>query len=368
MKTSTNLIAYLSLFFLFMPSDADAQQVYEKGYVITMNQDTVRGLIKEQLSTYSFDILLKKSPTAEEEVLYTPDDVQQVFFIEGQERYESHTKGVELEQHKIKVFFKHLVAGPVNLYSYVDELQQESFYIQKEELGMQELVVKTKDKYDIHLKKRFRITNEVFRGMLKLALKDCPKVYPNIEKVELFEKSLIDCVLKYYVCTGEAHWFRNLKLKKRKKVIFEFGVLGGVNFKPTILDSSFDKSRSTYPGSEFGIINRIYSTKSNYRYSFDFGISFQQRTESIDLNAKNPKTNQIFVPIRFTQYFSSNNFRPFISVGVELRGDDDSATFPFTAGVGCDVKIGKNTRLALLVNSRITEFRQANFGLVLFFL
>ncbi len=86
MKTSLLLTVSLSLFLLLIiTTNAAAQIEYQKGYVVTMNQDTIRGVIMEKLNKNSFDILLKESASAKKEVLYTPDDIQEIFFVEGQE-------------------------------------------------------------------------------------------------------------------------------------------------------------------------------------------------------------------------------------------------------------------------------------------
>ncbi len=215
--------------------------------------------------------------------------------------------------------------------------------------------------------KSYSESYNVFHGMLKLALKDCPKIYPEIEKTELFEKKLIACILKFYECTGETYWTRNANLKKRKKTIFEFGTWGGVNFKP--VSSNFKSPTSTpLPGMAFGVINRVFLPKNGYRYSFDFGVSFYQRSLRYSLNAEVIKTTQVYAPIRFTQHFSSRKFHSFASIGVELgKPRDNIDTFPFTAGGGCELKLGKKFKIALIGNFRILKISQADIGLVLFF-
>ncbi len=349
---------------LFATTNSAAQIKYQEGYVVTMNQDTVHGVIKEKLNHHGFDILLKKSASAKEAVLYTPDDIQQVFFIEGQERYRSKSR--EVKNKNIQVFFKHLIAGPIDFYTYVDEREKEHFFVETEELGLRELLVSTTTIIDEETGKAYFKTIKRFLGILKLALKDCPNIYSNIEEVKFFEKSFINCILAYYNCTGEAHWTRTINFEKRKKIVLEYGVFGGVNYLPFTSKINPD-SHIALPGSAYGILNRVYLPKAPYRYSIDFGVSVFQRPLRNTLTSELSSTTQVVFPVRVSQYFFSGNFRFSGSTGIELAPSRDHSTVSFRLGFGCDLKLNKRFRIALLSNFRVTKFRQADVGLVLFF-
>ncbi len=183
MKIFLTRISSLFLFCLINTLFLNAQSEFHLGYVVDLNNDTIHGVIKEELSAYGFDIILKENRESKEKTKFTSSNTQTVHFTNSDELYK---KGpVKINDQVVQVFFKCLVLGEVDLYAYIDNAQKKRYFIDSEELGTRELLVTTINKLDSQTGKRYTSQINSFQGILKLALKDCPANFSKIDQLKL---------------------------------------------------------------------------------------------------------------------------------------------------------------------------------------
>ena len=189
----------LSVFILFSGFTAICQTDFRPGYVITNNNDTLRGFID-----YRGDARNSKKCDFKE----TRNGVVQEFLpfsIKGYRFNESKyfiSKCITSDSTKIQLFLEFLVDGIANLYYYHDSANPH-YFIEKEDGKLHELTNEHK-RVRINEAEYVRETKS-YIGMLTFAFADCHQLFPLINKAKLNDKSLIELTKKYheYVCNSE---------------------------------------------------------------------------------------------------------------------------------------------------------------------
>ncbi len=201
MKHSMKLITKiaLSFFIVFYTLEVKCQSDFRPGFVITNNNDTLRGLVDyrgDLRNSKKCDFIAGKDSPIQE---FLPFTIRGYRFNEGK-FYVS--KNIILQGKKTEVFLEFLVDGIADLYCYRDG-GEPCYFIEKSDGRIYELTNK---------KRTVRIDgieyvgeNKKYIGLLTFAFADCQQVTPLISKAKLNDKSLIEITKKYhdYVCNGE---------------------------------------------------------------------------------------------------------------------------------------------------------------------
>ena len=115
----------LALLILMSNLSLSAQEVYYPGFIVLKNDKKLDGLITEKQNDINFNIVYKDVATGEE-IVYTAAEVAYFYYSAG-EKY--ITAPITLNDKVHFVFLKQLVGGEISLYSYVDQLSKEHFYM-----------------------------------------------------------------------------------------------------------------------------------------------------------------------------------------------------------------------------------------------
>lgn len=119
-----------------------SQSNYEKGYIITLDNDTVYGQIDLKTNKVNATQCRFKPDGADDAVTYLPGEIKAYCVPEESKYYISHY--IDMAQGKKPVFFEFLVNGIINLYNY--EYNNVNYFIFENEEGKLEFVKIMQDK------------------------------------------------------------------------------------------------------------------------------------------------------------------------------------------------------------------------------
>lgn len=362
----------LALFFLISQA-ALAQENYLPGYLISINGDTINGLIDYQNWSKNPKRIHFKEGSSENEKSYLPIEIKA--FGVAAEIYTSAIVETEvspfttnqLEDNSrlnIKVdtvFLQLLIRGEKSLFFHQNELAMKNFYV----LHEGELKLLGQKKYMTFKDgKRGVAENKQYVGQLTLFFQDCPKIYDKVQQITYSQKSLEKIFISYLSCTESVVEFQ----KKTEKITTAFGPMVGIglttfNFQggdgPILAGiSTINLSQSINPsgGLFFEIIfprNRqklslvselLYTAYQVEGTSEQFASPTNYTTHSIDLDYSYAKLNllfrykypldaiDIFANVGFSNgyAFTNNSYqkKEIVNGGIEvIREDSPMANF-----------------------------------------
>ncbi len=178
--------------------NAQAQINLRPGYIITNENDTIRGNIdfrtaERNAHTCDFfptDINSKKS--------YQPGDIYAYRFTDDGKFYVTRT--VTIDDTKQKLFLEYLVKGVVSLYYYKDASTH--FFFENEEGQMVEAVEETKEVTSEHGTTGIR-TQKKYIGVMKWMFQKSDKVMKKIPRLSLSKDELSKITKEYHYDTCE---------------------------------------------------------------------------------------------------------------------------------------------------------------------
>ena len=202
----TNFISKKPMFvisFLLVVSafyTANAQFDFRGGYYITLENDTIHGLLDYRGDVKNAQACIFKKTDSAESVRFNPGEINAYRFTEGKFYISRQIKTGDEER---MVFLEFLVDGITNLYFFRDINYYVYFLEDKNgkllELSNETITEKIDGKSDIQ-----RNTNRHI-GVMKATFADCKEIQPQINNVSLTHKSLIKLTKKYhdYVCDDD---------------------------------------------------------------------------------------------------------------------------------------------------------------------
>jgi hypothetical protein len=271
---ATILVGFLNI------NNSYSQNIFEPGYIVDHNNDTIKGLIKSLKSNKTPRIITFKTISDVKETVYTPNDIM-AFSLAG-ERYisaivtiddspfrENELSESDMPQFRTaNVFLQILIDESKSLYYLKDENLKEHFFIRQEGVYEPLIIIKYLKNVDgvFHIQ-----LNEKFKGQLILYFRDCPSIQKRIYNVSYNKSSLIDLFKEYYRITQN----KNLYQTDSEKIKFDFGFLGGLSQTKVKFYGSDDYN---------SLINADYNVSNNITYGGFFNIIFPQKRERWSFN------------------------------------------------------------------------------------
>jgi hypothetical protein len=197
LKSSLIFIFCLSFSGLTAKTKDDVKSTYFPGYIITSENDTLKGFIEKRSDKKNARKCNFRTNMDSGIQEYSPSELKEYKF-DGDKYYVS--KNFNLRRKEVNLFLELLVGGAADLYFFNEDNITDHYYIQKADGKFYELtdndkLVESEGKFYSHNYKKYI-------GILKVAFKDCPLIFPEIDQMTLDRKSLIDITKKYHVCTG----------------------------------------------------------------------------------------------------------------------------------------------------------------------
>ncbi len=202
--TSTLLLSGIS-------KQCEAQRDYRNGYIITLQQDTIRGLILHTgVANISKECVFKKN-AQDNSVKYKPFDITGFRFDEGKYYI---SKELPLRSGAKSFFAEYLIKGKSNIYYCCDE--DDHYFIEIENGKIYELTEPEKIFGDENTGSYY--APKLYTNKLKVLMKDCNNIDKEIDNTILTHASLIKLSKKYHegVCDSEKCIIFERKLKQRK--------------------------------------------------------------------------------------------------------------------------------------------------------
>lgn len=189
-----------SLFVASFIFQAEAQTDFRNGYYITLENDTVFGLLDYRGEVKNSQTCVFKNDDSAEPQKFNPGEIQSYRFTDGK-FYVS--KKIETDSVERNVFLEFLVDGITNLY-FLRDINNYKYFLEDKngkflELSNETITEKVDGKGEIQRKSNRYI------GVLLASFADCKEIQPQINNVNLGHKSLINITKNYhnYVCDTE---------------------------------------------------------------------------------------------------------------------------------------------------------------------
>lgn len=218
----TKRVFFLALYNL-MVFGVRAQSDFRPGFVVTLQGDTINGLINFRGDKGNTKSCIFKNEVNSKKVTYTPGQIKSYQFFEGK----CYVSGVYMNfEVKEPIFLEYLIKGSVNIFYYQDDVKDHYFVV--------------KDTTMIELDHHDRLTGnaeddalilakpEKYREQLKLLLQDQPSLFSYIDKIGCYKKDLVLMTQKY----------QNLSHPSQESIQYKQRTGGGVKFKFGILSSA----------------------------------------------------------------------------------------------------------------------------------
>lgn len=258
--------SFFCLFIFIVTHQSFAQSNYIEGYVVTLSQDTLRGLIDNKDWERNPKYIRFRKDLTTEPIVYYPWQINS-FYLSTNEYYIGRSVSVDKSPVDVSrmtyqapplivrdtLFLQASVVGKVSLYYYVDEGLKEHFYVQKEGIALDELIFKRMLNEQNQV-----VSSERYKGQLSFYLSDCPDAKKALEKVSFKLSQLQKLIADYNACIGSTATSGQYA-KKLEKLAFRFGLLAGysstvIRFRGNNLENiRFNPSQSPLLGVKLNI-------------------------------------------------------------------------------------------------------------------
>lgn len=330
----------------FAISPAIAQKDFREGYIVTLQQDTLKGLVNFKGDVKStLECKYKSNPEAEEKT-FKPEELTGYGFTDGK-FYEAHkAKIVSRKQdlagnfpevpvngHTDVNFMNVIVKGKASLYYLVDATSAPHYYLQKNNEALQELVFIDDFITNKQTGNREIYQSRLYIGTLNYTFQNCknPDLKNKINNTAYKRSALSEVVLEYNKCVAPAEITKTTKRLKQKT---NWGLIAGINrtslevntqLRP-LNESKYSKYTGITGGGSMDYFLPILNDKLSLHTSFLY-ISKKYRG-SYDVSEQSYRYNHYDVDFSFSYlglspqlryHFPANTLKPFVGAGLSLN-------------------------------------------------
>ena len=266
-----------------MIGNSFGQKDFRNGFIITLENDTINGLVNYRSNSKNYESCIFKNEQGETE--YYPPQILGFGYVN--DKYFSS----QIIQNS---FVEVLVTGQISLYKFKDK------YLVKKDTSLYDLEL-TSEQVEIDGKIGTK-KNSRWRGLLIYLISDCLEDPSSLSsKIRYDEKSLTQLLVTYNKCNGEAY----TEYKASKPwTRFEFGAsLGVTKSEINIADKSQvfsyldDSYRSVNPS--IGLLIAISSPRISERVAFQGEIHFIKSAYSslVELGSVSTEYNDTYIDL-----------------------------------------------------------------------
>ncbi len=319
--------------FLFTAKLVNAQTDYRDGYVITLNNDTLKGKIDYRGDLTMGEICRFKTDTGEE-IKYSPNDIA-AYRINDSKYF------VSKEFNGKKVFLEFLIEGKINIYYHRDN-KGDHYFLKKEDTKIVEIPYENGIKYKDNVPYMYESTKHI--GLLNYFFQDAPELKSKISKIgKPDHEKLIKLAEDYQniVCKDST-----CIIYEKKKPFMKISIeaMAGVAKFKEIDDSDIhtDIQNNKYYFMQ-GVMADFWIPRMNEKIYFRTGLLYSQVN-----NTLGKKSTFIDIPLQIG-YLAPNSYRIRPSFSLDLL----SPTYTF----GLAVKINKRVNLGIQSWVYFTPFK-----------
>lgn len=323
MQNPNILKKFIFLLLTLIPLCSIAQKDWREGFIVTLANDTLRGLADYKENNSIFRSVKFKKTGTETLVEYSPKEIS-AYGFKGNRNFVSLEIPADSGKTQL-VFSEILVKGLVSLYKF-----EKTYYINKDKGSLYELkntkqtVWQGDRKYIVSLNEHISI--------LTMLMNDCAslKAIKN-GRVDYKQKALTELSLDYNSCKGEPsiEFTNDIPFFN-----FSLSLAGGVSFSKLKSELSFPDyyywlgSFETSISPEAGMLLDISFPRMSERFSFNTGIlatkhSYKSLTKRLlsDYEERNYTTfalTQLNIPFAIKYTFPERFLTPYVFGGASL--------------------------------------------------
>ena len=299
MKVQLLLVAML-----FAVCIASAQNHFFEGYIVKAAGDTVKGYIKEDMSSHLSNQVMFKAHASEDATPFTVKDVRAFAFENNIFRalnYFDEVDSVQKEQ-----FGKLLVEGYYSLYALYYGVAGHYFYVTSQQ-GKNFFL------YDDLLEPNYVKRSANFRNHLYFIGQSCPNAMSRVESMTFTEKDVANFVQHANNCL-EPGKPSSLHFKKAKTELVGIYLFAG--------GLSLDNGRNQLMGQ---IMARFVSPSISRKASFNVGFEYLRNSgpftttvSSLSTEEDHEVTEIYSVPFLLQYNFTRGWFQPYVCTGISV--------------------------------------------------
>jgi hypothetical protein len=305
-----------SILLFLVTNQVNSQMSYKNGYVITLGNDTVRGLIKECGQIRSTNTCLFKAGKNMEKTKYHPGDIK-AYCIDGEKMYAS--KELFTKKAYQPEFLEVLLEGEINLYYYCRNKEM-AFYIEKEFgtlIGLRNVeMAQTRYSKALYNDLYEASYNEIYKDTLYSMFKDCNDVLNQVNNLDYNQKALTDITRQYLNETCEPEncirYVKNVNVLKSP-----VGFYSGIQLSKI---STWDTKRKTeiMLSTPIAISFNFPVPKINEGLSIQTELVYRSIAYLNGDYSKADKSKTIAIPLLVKYSIPINKFNPSIGLGKEM--------------------------------------------------
>lgn len=316
-NTTFCMASMLCLTAFIISTQSIGQTAYQNGYYITLDHDTIYGLIRNKGEMGNSSSCTYKRDKSSDPIRFSAEDING-YAILNEKYYVA--KIIKTDNWESRVFVELLISGHSNLYFYRD--QNNYFYIIENKAGrLYELYKKSET---VAQKGSGEVTRDTYRHirMLKTAFSDCMEIQPKIEKTQLNRRSMVRITNDYNNCISNEKSVIYSKPDK-KNMIQIAPVLG---FTSSLLsfnrefysEFNYDRSLNFTFGLQVDAI--FYSINDRFSLQLDLLYNKNNFTGSFSDYYKIYINNNSLKPSLLAKYtIPTGNIRPSFGLGLCLN-------------------------------------------------
>jgi hypothetical protein len=326
------------LLFITISFRVNAQHNYKNGYIITLKNDTVFGLINDGGTLKNSKVCLFKTDKKSSAIKYSPKDIKSYRF-NGDKFYSS--KELFSNEERAWVFTEVLIQGDLDLY-YFSKNKELAYFLEKDsnliDLVNKEVVLnissagllglKTNNVFTpIESENYYNQTNtsvyvDIYKDTLLSVFRDSKKIQDQVSDVKYTSRSLMKITKAYINETCKENdcinYEKDFNLSRPS-----FGIFSGISISKIIWDS--DVKSETIESIPLGIFFNLPLTLFTDRFSFQIEVISNNSTheqlyndllDSIDYMSI--KSNTIGIPLLFKYEISKKRVSPTFAIGKEI--------------------------------------------------
>lgn len=183
------------LLFLIFQIHTKGQQLYESGYIITVETDTIHGLVKNSVDQDLANEIHFIQESATAPTIYKPEDIRGFGFDNG--RVFDHKKA-SLEDDSVFIFAKQVVHGKVDMWLWRQK-GDPSYFIGNNANGKTTQLRKEEKKKITKNGKTYYLETQRLHGALKYVLDQNPEQFSKKNNIKYSEKHLSNLIYSYNI-------------------------------------------------------------------------------------------------------------------------------------------------------------------------
>lgn len=348
---------------------AMGQDNFKKGYVITLENDTLFGKINDA-GGYKNSRLCTFKPYKKRKVSeYLPGEIKGYRMLDDK-YYVS--KPIDTKEGTKYKFIEVIIEGPVNLY-HDRKSSEKAFYIQKKDEPLLPLVYevgqlryKPEDNAKVIYSPTYTVHNRIYQDNLYNLFSDSKKIQARVESTDYDVKSLSDLTKAYisdkYHSLDGISYERNLKMYRPRVGIYGGVSLTDIEFLPSKAGkyskaephSIIAKRFNTYP---VGIFVNFPFPMLNDKLSFQLELTHNwmnydeifDRTQSLNEDTVAISANSFGIPLMIKYELFRGFLTPSLGVGKSFNFVYDSDI----TGFGKEVEVMDNTGVHVKANEML---------------